>query len=78
MVVFQKDPCGFVCICMTYGAVLYADYVVVRWIVMQTLATTLWGSFHVLVFNIIIFLLFFSHARAVFSDPGIVPLPRTR
>ena len=35
-------------------------------------------SFHVIVFNIIIFLLFMSHARAVFSDPGIVPLPSHR
>ena len=63
---------------MTYGAVLYADYVVVRWIVMQTMSTTLWGSLHVLLFNIIIFMLFMSHARAVFSDPGIVPLPKHR
>ena len=30
MPVFRKDPCGFFCIFMTYGAVLYADYVVVR------------------------------------------------
>ena len=63
---------------MTYGAVLYADYVVVRWIVLQTMSTTLWGSLHVLLFNIIIFMLFMSHARAVFSDPGIVPLPKHR
>jgi len=78
MPVFQKDPCGFFCIFMTYGAVLYADYVVVRWIVLQTMSTTLWGSLHVLLFNIIIFMLFMSHARAVFSDPGIVPLPKHR
>ena len=32
MPVFRKDPCGFFCIIMTYGAVLYADYVVVRWL----------------------------------------------
>ena len=37
MPVFRKDPCGFVCILMTYGAVLYADYVVVRWIILQTM-----------------------------------------
>ena len=29
-------------------------------------------------FNIIIFLLFMAHARAVFTDPGIVPLPHHR
>lgn len=35
-------------------------------------------SFHVVTFNIIIFLLFMAHARAVFTDPGIVPLPHHR
>jgi len=78
MVVFRRDPCGFFCILMTYGAVLYSDYVVVRWIVLTTMPETLWGSLHVVLFNIVIFLLFFSHARAVFSDPGIVPLPKHR
>ena len=37
MAIFRKDPCGFFCILMTYGAVLYADYVVVRWIILQTM-----------------------------------------
>jgi hypothetical protein len=78
MAVFRGDPCGFFCILMTYGAVLYADYVVVRWIVLQILAGSIWGSLHVVLFNTIIFLLFISHARAVFSDPGIVPLPKHR
>ena len=32
MVVFRKDPCGVTCLLMTYAAVIYADYVVVRWI----------------------------------------------
>ena len=49
-----------------------------RWIVLQTMSGSLWGSFHVVMFNIIIFLLFMAHARAVFSDPGIVPLPSHR
>lgn len=35
--IFRKDPCGITCLVMTYGAVMYADYVVVRWIVMQTM-----------------------------------------
>jgi len=33
--VFRRDACGIICLMMTYGAVLYADYVVVRWIVLQ-------------------------------------------
>jgi hypothetical protein len=39
---------------------------------------TLWGALNVLIFNVIVFLLFMAHARAVFSDPGIVPLPQHR
>jgi len=74
----RKDPCGFFCIFMTYCAVLYADYVVVRWIVLQSMQGSLWGSFHVILFNTVVLLLFFCHARAVFSDPGIVPLPLHR
>lgn len=37
MAIFRKDPCGIICMMMTYLAVFYADYVVVRWIVIQTL-----------------------------------------
>ncbi len=28
-------------------------------------------------FNIVVLLMTLSHARAVFADPGIVPLPKT-
>ncbi|TGZ48100.1 Uncharacterized protein DBV15_04367 [Temnothorax longispinosus] len=34
---FVRDPCGIVCIIVTYMAVFYADYVVVRWIVLHTM-----------------------------------------
>ncbi len=78
MVLVRKDPCGIVCLLMTYGAVVYADYVVVRWIVMQTMPESYWGIFHIFNFNLIIIMLFMSHSRAVFSDPGIVPLPPNR
>ena len=63
---------------MTYAAVFYADYVVIRWIVLSSMPNSYWGLFHIMVFNIIIILLFISHFRAVLSDPGIVPLPSNR
>ena len=78
MVVFRKDPCGVTCLLMTYAAVIYADYVIVRWIVLQSMPETYWGLFHIIAFNVIVLMLFTSHARAVFSDPGIVPLPSNR
>ena len=74
-VVFRRDPCGFTCLLMTYGAVAYADYVVIRWILLATMFDSPWFTVHLVAFNLIVILLFVSHARAVFSDPGIVPLP---
>lgn len=32
----SKDPCGIICMLITYSAVFYADYVVTKWIVMTT------------------------------------------
>ncbi len=77
-VVFRRDACGITCLVMTYAAVAYADYVVVRWVVLQTMGGSLWGALHVLLFNVVVFLLLMAHARAVFSDPGVVPLPQHR
>lgn len=45
---------------------------------MYLLYYSLWGACHVVVFNTMVFLALFAHVRAVFSDPGIVPLPHSR
>ena len=47
-------------------------------LVLSTMPDTYWGLFHITVFNVIVIMLFISHSRAVFSDPGIVPLPSNR
>lgn len=39
---------------------------------------SLWGPVNVVLFNTVIFLLTLAHLKAVFCDPGIVPLPHTR
>ncbi|XP_030384873.1 palmitoyltransferase ZDHHC3 [Scaptodrosophila lebanonensis] len=76
--VFIRDPCGVACLVVTYGAVFYADYVVMRWIILSTMAVSIWAPFHVVLFNTVVFLLGMSHLKAVFSDPGTVPLPANR
>ncbi|KAF4522476.1 hypothetical protein B566_EDAN002561 [Ephemera danica] len=76
--VLVRDPCGIVCLIATYAAVIYADYVVVRWIVLQTMHNSLWGALHAFLFNILVFLLAMAHLKAVCSDPGVVPLPHSR
>ncbi|XP_037960111.1 palmitoyltransferase ZDHHC3-like [Teleopsis dalmanni] len=75
---FVRDPCGIVCLIITYGAVFYADYVVMRWIIMQTMQASIWAPLHVVLFNTVVFLLSMSHLKAVLSDPGTVPLPANR
>ncbi|ESO01571.1 hypothetical protein HELRODRAFT_112561 [Helobdella robusta] len=77
MVVFHGDPCGIICLIIVYTAVFYADYVVVRHIVMPTMSDSLLGAGNVIIFNIIIFFIIISHIRSVFSDPGTVPIPKT-
>ncbi|KAJ1527011.1 hypothetical protein ONE63_008555 [Megalurothrips usitatus] len=73
-----RDPCGIVCIILTYLAVFYADYVIVKWVILQTMQNSLWGSFHMVMFNTVAFLAAMAHFRAMCSDPGTVPLPHSR
>lgn len=40
--------------------------------------SSLWGPVNVVLFNTVIFLLTMANLKAVFCDPGLVPLPRTR
>jgi hypothetical protein len=39
---------------------------------------SLWGAFHVLAFNSVLFLAFLAHLRAMITDPGIVPMNKNR
>lgn len=34
---FLWDPCGIFCVIFTYLAIVYADYAVTRWIILETL-----------------------------------------
>lgn len=72
---FRDDPCGIFCLIIAYAAIFYADYVVVEWIILPSMSLSFWGMFHATAFNFVLFLLLYSHFRAVTSDPGIVPLP---
>ncbi|EDO38376.1 predicted protein, partial [Nematostella vectensis] len=77
MAVFRRDPCGVACIVFTYLCVFYADYCIVEHVIIPTLSDSLWGTLHVIIFNVLALLLLISHSRASYSDPGVVPLPTT-
>ncbi|XP_029943957.1 palmitoyltransferase ZDHHC3 [Salarias fasciatus] len=73
----RRDPCGVICIVLTYFSVFYADYVVVQYVLIPAYSGSVWCTLHGSVFNLILLLLLACHAKAVFSDPGMVPLPDT-
>ncbi|XP_061768645.1 zf-DHHC domain-containing protein isoform X2 [Nerophis ophidion] len=73
----RRDPCGVVCLVLTYFSVFYADYVVVQYVLIPAYSDSVWCTLHGSAFNIILLLLLACHAKAVFSDPGVVPLPET-
>ncbi|XP_053471648.1 zf-DHHC domain-containing protein isoform X2 [Ictalurus furcatus] len=73
----RRDPCGFICLILTYFSVFYADYVVIQYVLIPAYSGSIWCTLHGSVFNVILLLLLVCHSKAVFSDPGIVPLPET-
>ncbi|XP_051924314.1 zf-DHHC domain-containing protein isoform X2 [Hippocampus zosterae] len=73
----RRDPCGVVCLILTYFSVFYADYVVVQYVLIPAYSGSIWCSLHGSAFNVILLLLLACHSKAVFSDPGVVPLPDT-
>ncbi|XP_047130428.1 palmitoyltransferase ZDHHC3 isoform X1 [Hydra vulgaris] len=76
---FLKDPCGIICLLITYSSIIYADYVVLAEIVVpqhgDSKTCSISGCLHVVVFNALLFLLFYSHVKAMLTDPGYVPFP---
>ena len=38
MAIFRKDPCGIMVVILAYICLIYADYVVVYWLVMRYLS----------------------------------------
>uniref|UniRef100_A0A673BCW6 Palmitoyltransferase n=1 Tax=Sphaeramia orbicularis TaxID=375764 RepID=A0A673BCW6_9TELE len=69
----RRDPCGVICLILTYFSVFYADYVVIQYVLIPV-----WCTLHGSVFNLILLLLLACHSKAVFSDRvRMVPLPDT-
>ncbi|MEQ2292243.1 hypothetical protein AMECASPLE_021079 [Ameca splendens] len=73
----RRDFCGVICLILTYFSVFYADYVVIQYVLIPAYADSVWGTLHGSLFNLVLLLLLACHSKAVFSDPGMVPLPDT-
>ncbi|CAF1226256.1 unnamed protein product [Adineta ricciae] len=73
---FRKDPCGIICITLTYTMLIHCLYAILFVIIIPLLTESLFGTFNALIICTFITLSFISHARAAYSDPGFVPLPK--
>ncbi|GMT00531.1 hypothetical protein PENTCL1PPCAC_22705 [Pristionchus entomophagus] len=73
----RKDPCGIFCVILIYASLVYADYALSRWMILPTFSDGLWAPVHIIIFNIILFLVVVSHSRTMLADPGIVPLNKS-
>jgi len=73
---FRKDPCGIICIILTYAMLLHCLYVFLFVIIIPLLNESLYGTLNALIISTFVFLSVFSHARAAYFDPGYVPLPK--
>eukprot|EP00064_Thunnus_orientalis_P017832 superscaffoldBa00003900_g17918 len=67
----RRDPCGVICLILTYFSVFYADYVVIQYVLIPAYSDSVWCTLHGSVFNLILLLLLACHSKAVFSDPAI-------
>lgn len=68
-----KDVCGFVCVGITWSLILYAEFVVLFVMILPT-PFTLGTLLNTVVFHALAFLALSSHAAAMCTDPGSVPL----
>jgi len=63
-----KDICGIVCVVMTWLLILFAEFVVMRLILLPS-NYTVFSTINMIVFQALAFLAFASHIRTMLSDP---------
>ena len=66
------DVCGVVCAIFTYGLMFYAEFVVVRVILLPYFGSV-YTVLNMVLFQTFAMLAFTSHTKAMLTDPGAVP-----
>ncbi|XP_013098101.2 palmitoyltransferase ZDHHC3 [Stomoxys calcitrans] len=67
-----KDICGIFCAVLTWLLILFAEFVVMRVILLPS-PHPVFSTVNIIIFQILAFLAFASHLRTMLSDPGAVP-----
>jgi len=75
MMIKKLDISGLACVLSTYILLIYADVVVIKFVILPQLKESLWSIIHIVLFNVLILILVFSHGKSVLTNPGFVDLP---
>lgn len=65
---FVKDVCGIICSILTWGLILYAEFIVMTVILLPS-PYPVWSYVNMVIFSALAFLATASHMRTMFSDP---------
>ncbi|XP_002132016.2 palmitoyltransferase ZDHHC3 [Ciona intestinalis] len=69
-----KDVCGLICVFITWGLVLYAQFVVnIVMLLPEIFNQPIYGTFNILLFNSLAILALSSHFKSMTTDPGAIP-----
>ncbi|UJR22005.1 hypothetical protein I4U23_025072 [Adineta vaga] len=72
----RKDPCGIICIALTYTMLLHCLYVILFVMIIPLFNESFYGTLNGLIICTLAFFAFLSHARAAYFDPGFVSLTK--
>lgn len=69
-----KDVCGMVCVGITWGLILYAEFVVCFVMMLPSMETSPgYGIINLILFNFLSFMALSSHFKSMTTDPGAIP-----
>lgn len=68
-----KDACGIICAVITWSLVFFAE-IVVLFVLLIPNKDRIYSTINGIIFHILAFLALSSHASAMLTDPGTVPL----
>ena len=69
---FVKDVCGIICAVITWGLIIYAEYVI-TFVMLVPSPNRYHSIINGVVFQFFTFLAVVSHLKAMLTDPGSVP-----
>ena len=68
------EPCGIVCVIITYLTVFTVQFAFVRIGIWEELmAGDKWAYIHLLIFHYNVFMIIASHLKCMTTEPGVLP-----